>query len=166
MIQWIEAWQPYIWGYLFSLLGGHLAVQAIIRPLYGEQNEGTDPTVVVGYVERVLYTSAVLLDVPSVIGFWLAIKVIGNWKDPDRTKPRSLINTFLAGTVVSLLYGTVGGQTVVWWQVQGWGGHVPTVPIALVTGTLLLCAWIWWRSFRGSRESKRAGGSKLTGGPQ
>jgi hypothetical protein len=158
MIQWMEAWQPYIWGYVFSLLAGHLAVLAIIRPLYGAQHRGGEPAVVVGYVERVLYTSAILLEVPSVIGFWLAIKVIGSWNNlegPDRTKPRSSINIFLVGTLVSLLYGTVGGMTVAWWQAQGWGGHVPTVPGALVVGTLFLRAWIWWRSLRGSREAVR-----------
>lgn len=151
----MEPWGPYIWGYLFSVLGGHHAVQAVIRPLYGKKHGSRPPTEVLGCLERVLYTSAVLLEVPSLIGFWLAIKVIGSWKhleEPDRTKPRSLINTFLAGTVISLLYGTVGGQSIVWWQVQGWGGHVPTVPVALVVGTVFLRFWIWWRSLRGSRE--------------
>lgn len=145
---WWEVWSPYIWGYLFSLLGGHFAVQAIIRPLYGANHGARLPTLVAGLIERVLYTSSILVDSPSLIGLWLGLKVIGSWKHlegPDRTAARDHINIFLSGNAVSLMYGFVGGQSVLWLQVQGWGGHVPTIPLALTAGTVVLAVWLMTR---------------------
>ena len=147
MSSWAGTWLPYIAGYLFSVVGGHFAAQAVVRPLYGKTHRARLPVAVLGCVERILYTSSVLIGVPALIGFWLALKVVGSWRHLESPYPiaaRDLINTFLAGNAMSIMYGYVGGAAIIWCQAQRWGGHVPTVPLALIAGTLVLWVILRW----------------------
>lgn len=65
----------------------------------------------VGVFERVLYTSAVVINKYEFIAVWLAFKVIGEWKDSiSKTHAgRVRTNNFILGNSLSIIFGVLGG---------------------------------------------------------
>jgi len=64
-----------------------------------------------GWVEKALFFSAIIVDVPEFIVFWLAMKVAARW---GAWEHRGVFNTFLIGTGLSLGWGVLGGKFVSW----------------------------------------------------
>ena len=71
--------------------------------------------VIVGFLERFLYTSSWLLAKPEFIGVWLILKVAVKWKAAEK---RCVYNIFLIGTAISLIFG-VGGALLMLYLTQG-----------------------------------------------
>lgn len=71
---------------------------------------------IVGTIERILYTSAIVFNQYTLIGIWIALKIIGEWGD-KRSDGRSSssdigrvrVNNYLIGSGISLIFGIVGG---------------------------------------------------------
>lgn len=79
----------------------------------------------IGILERIIYTSAIVFGQLILIGIWLTFKAIGQWGDVefsnrnnsrnnDRNNAlqgatRMRANNFLIGTALSLLFGIFGG---------------------------------------------------------
>lgn len=74
----------------------------------------------IGIIERVFYTTAVILGQFTFIGVWLIFKAIGQWKDISENDKslkkknegkitRIRANMFLIGTGLSLIFGLLGG---------------------------------------------------------
>lgn len=75
---------------------------------------------IIGVIERIFYTSAIVFNQFTLIGVWLVFKAIGEWSDfPSRNREnrekvkegttRIRANNFLIGNAVSLLSGILGG---------------------------------------------------------
>ena len=82
---------PYAIGYLCSISCGDLWIGKLMEDGYKlkqEQKEFSDKEMViyrrsprlVGYIERILYTSAFLYKQFAFIGIWFAFKVAGRWE--------------------------------------------------------------------------------------
>lgn len=59
---------------------------------------------ILGVVERVLFISALLINIPEFIVFWYTIKMISLWNRWSEKGGRDLFNTFLIGNGLSLLF--------------------------------------------------------------
>lgn len=67
---------------------------------------------IIGIVERVIYTSSIILNQYGGIAVWMAVKVIGEWGDTADEKgkiTRIRVNNFLINSGVSLILGVIGG---------------------------------------------------------
>lgn len=124
-------WYAYVIGY-FCSLAAHFLIDPIANRMWeclgwkGDNDIRFRPDVwqprVVGVVERVLYTSALLMGKGEFIGLWVAIKAAGQWKrwgeeieiDGRFLEGRSLYQNFLIGNALSILYAATGAQLVTW----------------------------------------------------
>lgn len=76
---------------------------------------------IIGVLERLFYTTAIIFNQFALIGVWLVFKAIGDWSDFSSTNrkgdkndieegtTRIRANNFLIGTGITLIFGIVGG---------------------------------------------------------
>jgi hypothetical protein len=126
-----EFWPPnnVILGYLFSLLGGHLATQATVNLMYKKLPGSPDERVpwmppIIGFLERILYTAAWVANKEPFVAVWLAFKGVAQWTgwnegrevgqgaDKKKIPGRAIFNIFLIGNALSLLFAVTGGEIV------------------------------------------------------
>jgi hypothetical protein len=109
-------------GYVVSIFVGDL----VIRPIRNKMYEGFEETdelhrwrvQVIGWLERFLYTTSILIGSPEFIAVWLALKVAGQW---DRwrldigskaaigtVRARATYSVYLVGNGLSILFGGAG----------------------------------------------------------
>jgi hypothetical protein len=157
---WYDALIVFV-GYGFSILVGHWLIRTLVMRLWSglgwKQNVDAEylfrlPVLpeMVGILERMLYTTAMLIGQPGFIGFWLALKVAGGWKgwsEPVRTPDgkvimngRDLFSVFLIGSGFSIAYAVTGALLMEWWK-NGQLVAAVGVPVLLVLGTLGYIAW-------------------------
>lgn len=125
----------WIAGFAVSLGLGDLITRAVVLPLWRELtrrdrerceralaalgkgapaewtrvNPEANFSRLVGIVERLLYTGALLASRQEFIGVWLGIKVIARWQtNPHDEKPIDSDNIWLVGSGLSLLLGYLG----------------------------------------------------------
>lgn len=109
-------------GYIISIFMGDFVIRPIRNKMY-EGFEGGDElhrwrAQVIGWLERFLYTTSILIGSPEFIAVWLALKVAGQW---DRWKldigekaafgtvrARATYSVYLVGNGLSILFGGVG----------------------------------------------------------
>lgn len=88
-----------------------------------------------GILDRVIYTSSLLIPAKEFIAVWLAIKVAVQWKrwddNEDLGKACASFHIFVIGTGLSLLYGIVGALIIKWLCSQEYLPAI-VVPILLV----------------------------------
>lgn len=95
--------------------------------------------ILLGILERIIYTTSILTRNPQFIAVWLALKAISTWRNWQIDNGRGMFNVFLIGTGFSLLYGTLGGQIVVWLDDCKWL-YVAISSVALVAvNCLFIC---------------------------
>jgi hypothetical protein len=73
----------------------------------------------VGWLERALYTGAILVGAWEWVGVWLAIKIAARWRSNagDSEKGVPVDNIWLIGTGLSVLFGFIGAWIA--------SGHLP-----------------------------------------
>ncbi len=84
-------------------------------------------TIILGCIERFIYTTSIVFGVKEFIPAWLVIKVASRWSRWDGSKDssiskgnkeefrgRGIYQLYLVGTGLSLIYGALGGQTIIW----------------------------------------------------
>ena len=111
-------------GYAISLFGGAIVLWLVIdkftwRYLSKKGIPGKEPgilTLPVGIVERLLYTTAFLLNQPGFVAVWLALKVASQWKR-WQGEERATYNVFLIGSGLSLIMAYLGAWVAT--------GHIP-----------------------------------------
>jgi len=156
-----EFW-PHLVGYSFAAFIGDFFVRHIVTELWkglGATEKPKDPIrpsalhpQLVGFIERFLYVCAIQMGAPEFIGFWLAVKVGGQWnrwsEGTDREGPRNVagrefFNVFLIGNGLSIAYSIVGAKTIAWLLDSEFrlGIGVP-VALCILTSTL----WLYVRS--------------------
>jgi uncharacterized membrane protein len=121
-------------AYIITGLIGVLILLVCIRPLrkLSEEKTGFNNhllAAIVGFVERILYTSAILVGQPAFIGVWIVLKAVGEWRTPedkeDTTGDSSakkvigtrigVSNAFMVnqiGTALSILVGVAAGYAI------------------------------------------------------
>ena len=63
-----------------------------------------------GVVERTLYTTLFLVNEPTILGFWIALKVATQWSRWTADSQSGTYNLFLIGTALSLLLSYLGAS--------------------------------------------------------
>jgi hypothetical protein len=149
-------WWHYAIGYGFSVLGGLPFIYLLTRMLWmglgwrpntanDELHPHLEHPIMVGLLERSLYTTSWLLGKPEFIGAWLVLKVAGQWKgwtedrelNGRKVLGRAIFNVFLIGNGFSVAYAVVGALLIEWLRVRLF---VPTIaaPSFLIVETLAL----------------------------
>lgn len=134
----------YAFGYFYSIFVGHWLILNFSRKAWealGEmpKNEIDMPyrwtSSLSGILDRVIYTSSLLIPAKEFIAVWLAIKVAVQWKrwddNEDLGKACASFHIFVIGTGLSLLYGIVGALIIKWLCSQEYLPAI-VVPILLV----------------------------------
>lgn len=146
-------WWSLAVGYVFSIAVGAVMLRALSNSLWrGLGWSGTHGRlrpypfhpVMLGVIERAIYTASWQAGQPEFIAVWLTLKVAGQWsrwsdgEDIDGTKVpgRAVFNVFLIGNAVSIAYGAMGGLIAC-------RVNVPILvgAFALVLGTAALVVW-------------------------
>lgn len=101
-----------LFGYLTSILMGHIVIRPTMKRVFKKTGlqQHLDSIGLAGWVgifERLIYTTAIIVDGKEIIAAWLALKAIAEFKSPDR----ELIGyySFLLGNGLSLFFGIGGG---------------------------------------------------------
>ena len=117
-------WHIFVLGYGFSLVVGHYIVKLNVDSLW--KKIGSGDTIIrhpwhpafIGMIERVMYTSCVLLGWQNFIAVWLALKAVPQWRlwteGIKDLQGRAIFNIFLIGNALSVIYGVAGGLIVKW----------------------------------------------------
>ena len=149
---------PQLVGFGFAIVFGTFATWLVAdvmwRCLGWRQSE--DPNyfrpdrwqpIAVGIIERTLYVATLRIGKGEFIGFWLALKVAGQWQRWGKEQKlggitvegRSIYQTFLIGNAFSVLYALVGARMIDWYT---WSHlYLYAVPTVLVVGTFIF--WLW-----------------------
>jgi hypothetical protein len=109
-------------GYLFAVVVGDWLIKKLSAALWvalGVHRPSPWHPRLVGIIERLLYVIALEVDCCEFLGFWLAIKVAGQWsrwtEGHEGVSGREFFNTFLIGNGVSILFAITGFKMVQWW---------------------------------------------------
>ena len=142
-------------GYGFALVIGNWCLVFVMDKLW--QKTGASRAVfrepslaarlpqLVGLVERSLYVASFQVGKPEFIAVWLALKVAGQWKrwedggtaDGVEISGRLVYNLFLIGSGLSVAFGAVGAQLIVYISDRNWP-LATAVPSALILGVVIL----------------------------
>lgn len=156
-------------GYVFSLIiafpltyyFAHFLGKAI-NEFQGEKEYYRWTAALVGTIERLLYTSAVLVDQLNFIALWLAVKTVSQWrrwgekeessqKETNPYQERANFNSYLINTGLSITYGVLGGKIPEWLK----DNHMDFA-ITCGSGLVLLnIIFIGIAYFKYSKQSKR-----------
>lgn len=135
---------PYLIGYAYTVIAGGIIVKNIMGELKKEVRLGffrEDTERIsyswyaehIGYIDSILYLTALLCKWPEFIAVWLAFKVAGRWESAKMeadiitknskaldTKTKitnnALYNIFTIGNAFVLIYATTGWKIVQWLQ--------------------------------------------------
>lgn len=134
----------YALGYFYSIFVGHWLILNFSRKAWialGEMPKGEKDmpyrwtSSLAGILDRVIYTSSLLMPAKEFIAVWLAVKVAVQWRrwdnNKDLGKARASFHIFVIGTGLSLLYGAVGALIVKWLSHKEYLPAI-AVPILLV----------------------------------
>ncbi len=69
-------------------------------------------SMLVGILERVLYTTAIIMGQYSFIAIWLGIKVAPKWGKWHEEENRGIFNAFLIGNALSIIIAFVGAWVI------------------------------------------------------
>lgn len=161
-------WYAQVIGYFFAVVIGDLLIKLVvdrlwecIRPKQLDDPQKYRPDKwqprLVGVIERVLYVATLQFGKGEFIGFWLALKVAGQWtrwsKEPQTGEKiphgRSIYQNFLIGNALSVLYAFVGFRVIEWISLRQIV-KATTIPLSLIATTIAL--WAWLRQYRTSDE--------------
>lgn len=102
----------------------------------------------VGMIERVLYTTSWILGQPIFIAVWIALKVAGGWKGWNemqiknglKVRGRSIFNVFLIGNAFSIAYA-IAGSLFITLSKTFISVDAIVIVSALIVGTFAF--WLW-----------------------
>lgn len=104
----------YLIGYLISTIGGTIILYFLLDCcLWRKLDKPKDRWIIalLGILERLTYTTAILISFPQWIAVWLGAKVAVNWKKWQEGE-RNRYNIFLIGNLVSIIFGFLGALII------------------------------------------------------
>ena len=152
-------WYAPVIGYGFSVFAEAILVKSLVETLWNcivpqsSSSPQNRPQLWQGdalaRIEGVLYVAFLQLGLGGLIGVWLILKVVGQWKrwmddgDEKTQRPdgRSVFNIFLIGNALSVLYSFVGFKLIGWIQAER-VLQVCWVSLSVIALTLAFWAWI------------------------
>jgi hypothetical protein len=152
-------WYAPVIGYGFSVFAEAILVKSLVETLWdcivpqSSSSPQNRPQFWQGdalaRIEGVLYVAFLQLGLGYLIGVWLILKVVGQWKrwtddgDEKTQRPdgRSVFNIFLIGNALSVLYSFVGFKLIGWIQAER-VLQVCWVSLSVIALTLAFWAWI------------------------
>ncbi len=94
-------------GYLISVFGGHAFVKLILKNFTFTKDSGLESAgAMIGYLERALIFTFMLMDAYMAIGLVLTAKSITRFEE---LKDRKFAEYFLIGTLSSMLFAILSG---------------------------------------------------------
>ena len=112
---------PILLGYIFSTVVGAIFLRIVIDNWFWSyfrkemQVEGKPSAIFslpLGIIERLLYTTAIILKFPEWIPVWLGLKVAVSWNRWQNQKERGAYNIFLIGNALSIIFAFAGAWIV------------------------------------------------------
>ncbi len=106
----------YVLGYGISLFGGHILIFLIMYKLLTQIGDHEQANFLwqagcVGFTERLIYTTAIVVGLSEIIAVWLVMKAAIQWKS-EETKSVKTFYAYLVGNGLSLIFGLVGGGII------------------------------------------------------
>ena len=159
-------WYASVIGYGFSVFAEAILVKSLVETLWdciapqSSSNPQHRPPFWQGdalaRIEGVLYVAFLQLGLGNLIGVWLVLKVAGHWKrwmddgDEQTQRPdgRSVLNIFLIGNALTVLYSFVGFKLIGWIQEER---VLQVIWVSLSVIALTLAFWAWIPGQRKSR---------------
>jgi hypothetical protein len=151
---------PWIVGFTFSVIVGHVAIKAAAKQMWVAVDLDPDKPplrpspwqpAAIGLTERALFTAAILTGNGGFVAVWLGIKTVGQFKtwgvDQKGTttgRPvlgRVVYNNFLLGQALSIGFAAAGAYSAILLRA---GKLTPALLVVLSTllGTTILAVWI------------------------
>jgi hypothetical protein len=159
-------WYAPIIGYGFSVFAEAILVKSLVETLWDSVSPGSSSNPrfrpqlwqgdALARVEGALYVAFLQLGLGQLIGFWLALKVAGQWKrwmddgDEKTQMPdgRTTLHVFLIGNALSILYSFVGFKLI------GWVNAGEIIKIIWVTLSVIGLTLAFWAWIPGRRQSR------------
>lgn len=105
-------------GFAVSILGGQLVIwpltEKLLWPRIAKVHGKSDiskPALswLVGCIERLLYTAALIVGIWQWLGIWLAVKAVARWQNAKSISAEpDTDNIWLIGNALSVLFGYLG----------------------------------------------------------
>lgn len=125
-LNYLPKFLSYFLGYIFSIFVADLIIRPIRKNLYSGLEKPNEPNLwrpqILGWLERAIYTSSILVGTPEFIAIWLALKVAEHWerwkqdigKDKEKTPNRARVTYtgFLIGNALSILCAGAGAYFI------------------------------------------------------
>jgi len=116
----VSVYIGHICSYIVSaVMWGDFECQNMINPFKGEIKVKRRKGISIapnpawtGMVERLLYTTSILIAKPEFIVVWLGMKMAGRWKVLQKGEKNKAFNPFFAGSGISLFFGVMGAYLV------------------------------------------------------
>ena len=111
----IEVTGYYLLAYLITIIVGYVLVSLpykLVASYFAAEEiivKGLRLSGIIGVVERILYTSASLINQPAFIGVWLILKAAGEWGRKDKPGVADEYKVALIGNGLSILVGVASG---------------------------------------------------------
>ncbi len=151
-------------GYLISVGLGSCLINKFAKTAYDkiikktfdqtslllQDNDDYDPffknlwtTELVGIIERVIITTAIIFQAEGALVLWYGLKVISNnnlWdRDSSKENGRATFQVYLINNGLSLLFGALGGQIYIWLHEKNWVFPLLSVFALVILYIYLIC---------------------------
>jgi hypothetical protein len=156
MVQELLNFWPYAIGFGFALIVGQIFIGQISVSMYTElgirNRERAWQSVLLGWIERILFIASLQLGIHEFIAVWLGVKTAGGWKhwseeywehtNSDGRKIKVLgrhtFNIFLLNQALSIGFAGVGWKLIVWLNQCAWEKAIAIGVSTLIGSTILL----------------------------
>lgn len=164
----IQTYFMYAFGYFYSVILGGILVWRILEKQYEhikkekKLNDEEDIAYktyprVVGFIERLMYTTSFLLGRFEFVAVWLGFKVASRWEaaklekgDKKEINKYADYQTFLIGNALSLIYATTGWGIICFCEKRNDYITAAILGVGIILGTVILK--IWWAKKNSSQD--------------
>ena len=120
----LTIWLKWTIGLFVSLIIGQWVIYSLImffRKRYKFPPKRMETPMLLGSLERFIFTMSFILGQESFIAFWLGVKIISRWSpegkvpEPNLQSDQKLdaINLFLIGNLLSVVFSYIGAYIIV-----------------------------------------------------
>ena len=123
---WSLFWYRFLWGIFISSFIGAFVLWFVMGKIRGNWDEirfsaPSSYVIWLGIAERAIFTSAIVMNHPEAIGYWIGIKIAtvwNTWREDiiklKESKRTSTAYIFLLGNALSAILGYLGACIALW----------------------------------------------------